>query len=218
MIWMFPFDRAVQAAAARSWNQIWDFERRDFCAALIRGSKERRWTTINGFSFYLSFMLVNKESVGFRLKGRFEGVILCSERCFFHGDAVVEAAVCVKEETIVCSSGSHVSSQYGAPNLDEICARHLEPEVGEVEKKKRTIHLTGETFYSLSLAHKPNRKHHHYSHLKRSFCWLELFIYAVFLFCECVCVCVCVCVFLFDSISSFWKQTCPPVCRWRSSQ
>ena len=81
-------------------------------------------------------MLVNKESVGFRLKGRFEGVILCSERCFFHGDAVVEAAVCVKEETIVCSSGSHVSSQYGAPNLDEICARHLEPEVGEVEKKK----------------------------------------------------------------------------------
>ena len=141
-------------------------------------------------------MLVNKESVGFRLKGRFEGVILCSERCFFHGDAVVEAAVCVKEETIVCSSGSHVSSQYGAPNLDEICARHLEPEVGEVEKKKNAQSISRERLFIPFPSH-TNQTENIIIILISSARSADLSCLFMLFFCfVSVCVCVCVCVSL----------------------
>lgn len=173
---------------------------------LVDLKRVRTWT-IHSFSFYLSSMLVNEESLGFRLKkeiwrrhfGLWKDVTSSFHSVFFFSQWAV------KRKPIVCSFGSHVSSQRAARNVDEICARHLEPELGQKEGGgENTPSISRERLlipFPRTQTHKPNKKT---SSLFSS--------QALVLLTWAVCLC---CFFVFFK---FWKQTCPPVYRWQSSE
>lgn len=114
-------------------------------------------------------------------------VCVCVE-CFWKSTQSHTICAWKLERKHVCSICSTVLSLYSTAHVAyEICAQHREPELRRKHNLSHSLSHT-ERFFIPSTRTNPQpktkkklKKRHHYSHIKRAFCWLLLFIYAVLL-------------------------------------